>query len=371
MRLLRKDTPTHLLCDYCQKFHPKPEVGRGEKRLVCPSSEKTSWLSWPEFDVCLQFENVQMVMNRHCWGEAHGAPLNSLSLHTPWKFVNNQQGTLFLAKFDMEPKIVDGRLILRTTQRAFFTKDQARITTVDFVRDSANLFKVCKHKMTRCLELNLAFLMNESDSDLKKDQTYRSKLFVCSRCSVFHDISILENGLFEEATRADAGMEFVLRTWMDLGQCEHTFSPLWLSAAEHSHPYPATTCKKAEKITRKEFDKVIGDVKASKSKESHGAITLSAIEGALAKIAEEDEQLSQQNHEHMKIIAENGPIATALGYRVSSKVAEPTKPSRRCWGQIKQCLRSKIRRLLRKHNRHRAQKEIQSEDYMERYSTLV
>ncbi|THV92430.1 hypothetical protein D6D25_09494, partial [Aureobasidium pullulans] len=169
----------------------------------------------------------------------------------------------------MEPKIVDGRLILRTTQRAFFTKDQARITTVDFVRDSANLFKVCKHKMTRCLELNLAFLMNESDSDLKKDQTYRSKLFVCSRCSVFHDISILENGLFEEATRADAGMEFVLRTWMDLGQCEHTFSPLWLSAAEHSHPYPATTCKKAEKITRKEFDKVIGDVKASKSKESH------------------------------------------------------------------------------------------------------
>ncbi|THW73400.1 hypothetical protein D6D19_05693 [Aureobasidium pullulans] len=166
-------------------------------------------------------------------------------------------------------------------------------------------------------------------------------------------------------------MEFVLRTWMDLGQCEHTSSPLWLSAAEHSHPYPATTCKKAEKITRKEFDKVIGDVKASGSKESHGAITLSAIEGALAKIAEEDEQLSQQNHEHMKIIAENGPIATALGYRVSSKVAEPTKPSRRCWEQIKQCLRSKIRRLLRKHNRHRAQKEVQSEDYMERYSTLV
>lgn len=195
-------------------FHPKPEVGRGEKRLVCPSSEKTSWLSWPEFDVCLQFENVQMVMNRHCWGEAHGAPLNSLSLHTPWKFVNNQQGTLFLAKFDMEPKIVDGRLILRTTQRAFFTKDQARITTVN------SLFKVCKHKMTRCLELNLASLMEESDSDLEKDQTYRSKLFVCSRCSVFHDTSILENGLFEEATRADAGMEFVLRTWMDLGQCE-------------------------------------------------------------------------------------------------------------------------------------------------------
>lgn len=101
--------------------------------------------------------------------------------------------------------------------------------------------------------------------------------------------------------------------------CEHTFSPLWLSAAEHSHPYPATTCKKAEKITRQGFDKVIGDVKASKSKESHGAITLSAIEGALAKTAEEDEQLSQQNHEHMKIIAENGPIATALGYRVSSQ----------------------------------------------------
>jgi len=137
---------------------------------------------------------------------------------------------------------------------------------------------------------------------------------------VFHDISILENGLFEEPTRADAGMEFVLRTWIDLGQCEHTFSPLWLSAAEHSHPYPATTCKKAENITRQGFDKVICDVKASKSKESHSAITLSAIEGALAKIAEEDEQLSRQNHEHMKIIAENGPIATALGYRVSSKV---------------------------------------------------
>ncbi|TIA15428.1 hypothetical protein D6C81_06353 [Aureobasidium pullulans] len=208
----------------------------------------------------------------------------------------------------MEPKIVDGRLILRTTQRAFFTKDQARITTVDLVRDSANLFK-----MTRCLELNLAFLMNESDSDLKKDQTYRSKLFVCSRCSVFHDISILENGLFEEATRADAGMEFVLRTWMDLGQCEHTFSPLWLSAAEHSHPYPATTCKKAEKITRKEFDKVIGDVKASKSKESHGAITLSAIEGALAKIAEEDEQLSQQNHEHMENYCGERPNCYGIG----------------------------------------------------------
>lgn len=179
-----------------------------------------------------------------------------------------------------------------------FGSDQARITTVDFVRDSANLFKVCKHKMTRCLELNLASLMEESDSDLKKDQTYRSKLFVCSRCSVFHDISILENGLFEEATRADAGMEFVLRTWMDLGQCEHTFSPLWLSAAEHSHPYPATTCKKAEKITRKEFDKVIGDVKASKSKESHGAITLSAIEGALAKIAEADEQITTKPRAH-------------------------------------------------------------------------
>lgn len=73
--------------------------------ISCPTApQKGTYLSWPKFGVRLQFENVQMVMNRHRLGDSHGAPLSSIATSTAWSVNKTVGNSPFPFKIDLEPR---------------------------------------------------------------------------------------------------------------------------------------------------------------------------------------------------------------------------------------------------------------------------
>jgi hypothetical protein len=251
VKMLRKDVPTHLLCDGCQKFHPKPQpkVSRPEMEWIsCPAApDKGSGISWPSFGVQLQFPDLQMVMNRHRWGGLHGAPLSSIAINTDWKVIRDTaSGPSSLCKFDLEPGILGDNLVVHAMQRLFFTQRQTYGLNahVDLVRKLSDTFKVCKHR--DCFATTFFWTIDPPPEDRNTPSLAsvwnrkRTELKWCSSCNtcfflqaVYHGNWSPSGGPNSEGMDMPAdGLELILHSWMLLGGCEYTFSPCWLNISE-------------------------------------------------------------------------------------------------------------------------------------------
>jgi hypothetical protein len=248
---LRKDMPTHLDCCFCQKFHPKPPpkaLRPGMEWVSCPTApQKGMCISWPNFGVHLQFEDVQMVMNQHRWGGLHGAPLTSIAMNTDWTVIRNAQDSPpFLCKFDLEPEILDDNLVVHATQRLFFTQRQTHglgSARVDFVRESSNAFKVCKHH-NEFAEAFFCYIdsISRDHNMLTLTPAWDSgRAFSrwCSTCATGFYLEAAYHGNWASREPGSQGLdmpadglELILYSWVLLGECEHIFSPSWFNVAE-------------------------------------------------------------------------------------------------------------------------------------------
>ena len=271
VRMLRKDLPEHLLCEFCQKFHPKPipKVSRPRSDwLYCPTVAQTAvWLRWPYFRVHLQFEDVQMVMNRYRWGGSHGAPLSSISIDQNWEVLRCAVPRLFLAKFGLEPEIVDGNLLIHTTERVFFATKQLQDSLPEIKRRYwIDVFSSCRHKsairnLRKGVDDVLSFCTERATTRFAsiihcgtRETWKKSDLSQCPDCAACSCVEIAyHNGRSELRQSGDKkycapvhGIELIVHSWMHLGECEHTFSPSWLNlCSSNGQLYPEYLYKEA------------------------------------------------------------------------------------------------------------------------------
>jgi len=278
VRTLRRDMPTHLLCDFCQKLHPKPSPKVLRPRmewLSCPGVPgKGMCVSWPNFGVRLQFEDVQMVMNWHRWGGQHGAPLYSIATSTDWDLRNVRNGPL-PCKFRLEPEIVDENLMLQVTQSLFFTKRRIEHEhkAFDRVLDALDALKVCKHHSLLTYHLFEAIKNIFVDRYLLWSEPgwYRTmtRLRHCSSCYTCFCLEAVYHGDWSANKKPkdyvwDApadGIELKLHTWMLVGDCDQTASQCWLNLSEQrgtdGQGYPDSEMLLAKIIAAERFERVM------------------------------------------------------------------------------------------------------------------
>jgi hypothetical protein len=248
--MLKKDMPTHLHCGFCHKFHPKPtpKASRpGLEWVSCPTEPQDGMcISWPKFGVHLQFEDVQMVMNQYRWGGLHGAPLTSIAMNTDWTVIRNARDSPpFLCKLELKPRILDDSLAVHATQRLFFTQRQTHGSNarVDFVRESSNAFKVCKHH-NGFADSIFTFIdsLFKDRNTLNSTPTWTStktSLQYCGTCATCFSLEATYHGNWASREPGSEGLdmpadgvELTMHSWILLGECEHIFYPLWLNIAE-------------------------------------------------------------------------------------------------------------------------------------------
>lgn len=230
--LLQRDLPGYLRCDFCQKFHPVRQTPKfrenKEDWISCPTANtKGMWLSWRYFNFHLQYEDVQMVMNRHRFGEVHGASLDSIAVNTDWQVLRRRRDT-FLGMLNIEPEIIQGTLVLRTCQRLHFPKTVSK--TWLFSICASNLLKVCEHEINQvrltCEIYNLAkpqgLWSGTGPETCKQGGTHS-----CPLCYTHYSAAVL----LHNNCSISAGMEIVLSTWTNLGSCKWSFSAPWLTAS--------------------------------------------------------------------------------------------------------------------------------------------
>jgi hypothetical protein len=331
VKMLRRDIPTHLLCSCCNKFHPKlvPKVLRpGMGWAPCPTAPlRGSYISWPNFGVRLQFEDVQMVMDRHRWGGRHGAPLSSIAISTDWNVIGNTRCGPVVCKFDLEPEIVDQSLVLHTTQRIFTTDRRivSRFETLFDDPDSLNPFRACKHHViladgisshiSRWLE---SYHNRKFDHARRWHETALTWCKYCSTCSFSEVVFLVDGG--PGTTQREGqdlvpaeGLEITLHSWMLLGSCEDTFSPAWFNMSKQRGPieprYPVFLVLGANRITVDMFRIVLPRVGKQYSKKfpcfetlNHPSL-LSAIDRAVAL---ENDPFEVKHHEFTKILRAAG-----------------------------------------------------------------
>ena len=323
-----------------------------------------------------------MVMNQHRLGGLHGAPLSSIALSTDWNIIRNDRDAPFLCKLSLEAEIVNGSLMVHATQRLFFTQRQTTLrckNLINIVRDSSSAFKVCKHRCqsNRCLVEKLGQLFAGNLSNYI-EPAYRQKRTELQRCSDCHTCYCLEATYHRNwYTSMDPeshdwnipadSIELTLHTWMLLGRCEHTFSPLWLNVSEqlgaNAPIYPEHTMLKAKKIASEIFQRVmLTKVQTQYSQMSwcfdaiHHPSLLPAIDRAVAL---ENDPFAAKHHELTKILTAARHRVHKLDMRNLVDVALGVRP-----GTWDSCLRAyyfhdaeSLRigvRILKEHERNNA-----------------
>lgn len=279
VRTRRRDLPEHLLCEFCQEFHPKPmpkSSRLGADWISCPAAPQSAmWIRWPKHRVHLQFEDVQMVMNQHRWGGSHGAPLSSISIDTDWEVVRLRYGCEILGKFSLEPEIVDGNLLIHTREHVFFTARQFQEKYRDcFVEPlqnvSMDMFGPCRHYSPRWhLGKSIRWLLREckyratrrwpvtNPGHAREPDWDKSEMIQCAQCSTcscvemaYHNDNFRLRGSVDRKLRTPVqGVELILHSWMYLGDCQYAFSPSWLNVClSRGNSYPEYIYQKAKDL---------------------------------------------------------------------------------------------------------------------------
>jgi hypothetical protein len=264
-----------------------------------------------------------MVMNRHRWGDLHGAPLSSIAISTDWRPIKLFQRTPFVCKVDLEPAVIEGNLTIYIAQRLFFTKRQIEHETDAFgtVEDSTAVFRACKHVAAFTEMFSTIYLLCRDRHHMRFDPGWNMKRYelqVCQGCNTCWCLEAIYHGDWsasmtpaENVWLAPAdGFELTLHSWKLLGTCEHTFSPSWLILAEQREPdrpiYPDRTVAKAREIALETFKRImLPEVQKAHSRMnwSQGATChrsfLPAIDRA---VAIENDPFASKHHELTKIL---------------------------------------------------------------------
>ena len=146
-QLLAKDVASKVHCDMYRRCHEGRHILTTTGISEQPHSSECrkarapqlGVLQWPLWDAKIGFDDVQQVMRRRTWNTPYGASLESVAVSKDWQAVrmdsHNIPGTWFL-KFDLQPEIISGILMLHTCHRLFFGKEPFARVVDD--RQSAN-----------------------------------------------------------------------------------------------------------------------------------------------------------------------------------------------------------------------------------------
>jgi hypothetical protein len=126
---LEKDTPDLYLCYDCEKLHTwrrgKPyREGIAPDDVCCGSLYKSRFSVPPHESYSLRFHVAQLVMNRHCYGEGHGLPLDALS-HQSTRY-DEGVATGIRRRQVWHARIIDDELYLETSLQLYHETGCAR-----------------------------------------------------------------------------------------------------------------------------------------------------------------------------------------------------------------------------------------------------
>jgi hypothetical protein len=325
--------------------------------VPCPIAPlRGSCISWPNFGVRLQFEDVQMVMNRHRWGGRHGAPLSSIAISTDWDVICNTRCGPVICKFDLEPVIMDQDLVLHTTQRLFITDRRiaSRFETLFDDPGSLNPFRACKHHVLLADGISShisgwleSYHNRRFDRKRRWHRTALTWCRYCSTCFYLEAVFLVDGGSGTTGREGQGllpveGLEITLHSWMLLGSCEDIFSPTWFNMSKQRgviEPIPFVfLVLGANRVTEEMFKIVLPRIQKQYSQKlprfetlNHPSL-LSAIDQGEAL---ENDPFEVTHHEFTKILRAAGHRIDRLNMNFLVDKALEGK-----WGWYKELLRS-------------------------------
>lgn len=309
--LLARDVPQSVLCTSCHRLHPRrniPKLTRDWKRWQACSHSTGTWLHLDPWKYHIQFEDVYEVMNRHRWGEL-GEDLSSIATHTAWKVMmiadlealdgrSHALGDVklnlgrCLVKFDATPLIIDGNLVLQTTQSMWYHPEMWEEMQKHGI--GRHPFRHCKHwnlptsedapdfltlesemfccDIGKCLNA-LDSLRRTEQPNISHHETTEDR--ICARCTTEYKTDVWDHG--------KGGVEVRLHTYTDLGPCIEPTEVHWFSAAHHQGDmYDADYCREASYhlLSEKGSYRRVGSVK----RVAYSAIGCASFERALNKL---------------------------------------------------------------------------------------
>lgn len=262
LNLLHRELPRRCLCDYCLKLIPAGFFGLSklgtnpwvewpyyDTRNVCDYSPGPArpYLHYSDWYVHVGFWNVQRVMHRYPRGKGHGDSPETITLDLDWR-LHRYRGhcrAAWLRKLDTEPILVGQNLIWHVCQRMIFSNDYLlRLESRGI--DSSDLIGtlVSRHlKHCQCPdpqnEALLASLFSYMISNLQPGTGVSVSKYLSKSTSIFKCRYCLTESLCTLKKHAHRGLELILDTWTNLGQCEHAFNPEWLAATSRDNAiYP-------------------------------------------------------------------------------------------------------------------------------------
>ncbi|THW31354.1 hypothetical protein D6D22_10208 [Aureobasidium pullulans] len=291
--LLARDVQQSVLCTSCHRLHPH---------------STGTWLHLDPWNYHIQFEDVYEIMSRHRWGKL-GEDLSSIATHTAWKVMttadlealdgrSHAKGDVrldlgrCLAKFDAIPLIIDGNLVLQTTQSMWYHPEMweemqkygigrhpfrhckhwnlpTSEDAPDFLTLESEMF--CCH-IRKCLNA-LDSLRRTEQPNISHHETTEDR--ICARCTTEYKTDVWDHG--------KGGVEVRLHTYTDLGPCIEPTEVHWFSAAHHQGDmHDADYCREANYHLLSEWGSYrrVGSVK----RVAYSAIGCASFERALSKL---------------------------------------------------------------------------------------
>lgn len=231
--LLERDISGVFFCYQCEKLERiRPGLWPGSERLLLgiwskaqggahvkpygfwrrvPPEARPPWMIRLE-DGPLNFYHAHLAMNGHRYGERHGLPLDALCLHRRRPFSASVVRTKrVVADTFWTPRIIDGELFLCHTIR--ISEPDNKVLASSYATQFVNSFS---GSLSACYDLQ------GSAPEQWRDGPYRFQRASgsCGRC--------LKAGEYVQRVEEGArGWDIVLKTYYQLGRCEHPQDWKW------------------------------------------------------------------------------------------------------------------------------------------------
>lgn len=209
---MEQDLPDHRLCDRCAQFHRRDPVEERMRILLdlrpkrkCAQEDGVAQF-YPWIDI--QFYHVQLAMNRHRFGPAHGLHLSKFSRSFPEDVIRRDPKTW------MQARIVDDTFILRWETKILIGAS----VTFDDVRRIG--LRICPHLWSyhynNLLFKTIACRFGHAETGTCNDCT---GLIQCRFCPTEFELS--QHSLGPQA------YVLVLTVWRNFGSGRSSKDPRW------------------------------------------------------------------------------------------------------------------------------------------------
>jgi hypothetical protein len=255
LRALERDMPDYHLCSYQKRLRKNTFTMsqrwidgayhtcqlRSERLNADPKFPADRW-NKPTF--C----EVQAVMNRHFFGpthQSHGLPLDFLHVSDPWQAFETTrrkssrpiETVPYLSKIDINTAIVDDELQFHVCHHLWVSNEEAQLLTEnrgDYTKPFLTENKYPTLRVYTCYHLGGFWSGNESlavfesicvaiengPKHLVGDaKTTASRSITCDKCQT--EIR------YTAFSHREAGIEFVVDVWQNLGRARHYTDPGW------------------------------------------------------------------------------------------------------------------------------------------------